>query len=99
MVGKGKGADHRDEAQRPSTQNGCQNRCEIVLRRMEQSPGFALSSAVLASLWDATDTGLVSGGRFPLLPRNDRRLPSANPAGLCRLQTLDVKTSCVAALG
>ena len=73
MVGKGKGADHRDDAQRPSTQKGCQNRCEIVLRLMEQSPGFALSSAGLASL---RRNGHGPGIRWSFPPAAPKRPPA-----------------------
>ena len=80
---RGKGADHRVNADKAScTQKGCQNCCQPVFDLTRTGAGFTSEHAVLASLQDARISSPRVRGSFPLLPRNDPRLPAANPAGL-----------------
>jgi hypothetical protein len=80
---RGKGADHRVNADKAScTQKGCQNGCQPGFDLTRTGAGFTSERAVLASLQDARISSPRVRGSFPLLPRNDPRLPAANPAGL-----------------
>jgi hypothetical protein len=80
---RGKGADHRKNADKTScTQKGCQNCCQPVFDLTRIGADSTSKRTVLASLQDARISSPRVRGSFPLLPRNDPRLPSANPAGL-----------------
>ena len=80
---RGKGADHRVNADKASgTQKGCQNCCQPVFDLTRTAAGFTSEHALLASLQDARISSPRVRGSYPLLPRNDPRLPAANPAGL-----------------
>jgi hypothetical protein len=80
---RGKGADHRVNADKASgTQKGCQNCCQPVFDLTRTGADFTSEHAVLASLQDARISSPRVRGSYPLLPRNDPRLPAANPAGL-----------------
>jgi hypothetical protein len=77
-----KGADHWVNARRVCTQNGCQSRCKPVFGYPWKRAVFTCARAVLASLRDASIFGSRARWSFPTQPRNDHRLPAANPAGL-----------------
>ena len=78
-----KGADHRVNADKASgTQKGCQNCCQPVFDLTRTGADFTSEHAVLASLQDARISSPRVRGSYPLLPRNDPRLPAAKPAGL-----------------
>ena len=81
--GRPGGADHRVNADKASgTQKGCQNCCQPVFDLTRTGADFTSEHAVLASLQDARISSPRVRGSYPLLPRNDPRLPAANPAGL-----------------
>ena len=78
-----KGPDHRENANTTScTQKGCQNCCQPVFDLTRTEADSTSKRAVLASLQDARISSTRVRGSFPLLPRNDPRLPATNPAGL-----------------
>jgi putative addiction module CopG family antidote len=80
---RGKRADHRENANKMScTQKGCQNCCQPVYDLTRTETDSTSKRAVLASLQDPRISSTRVRGSFPLLPRNDPRLPATNPAGL-----------------
>ena len=91
---RGKGADHRENANKTScTQKGCQNCCQPVFDLTRTEADSTSKRAVLASLQDARISSTRVRGSFPLLPRNDPRLPATNPAGLDWSAETNGKTS------
>ena len=91
---RGKGADHRENADKNScTQKGCQNCCQPVFDLTRTGADFTSKRAVLASLQDARISSPHVRGSLPLLPRTDPRLPATNPAGLDWSAETNGKTS------
>jgi len=91
---RGKGADHRDNADKTSrTQKGCQSCCQPVFEPTRRVADFTCQRAVLASLQDARISSPRVRGSFPLLPRNDPRLPAPNPTELDWSAETNGKTS------
>ncbi len=91
---RAKGADHRVNADKTScTQKGCQNGCQPAFDLTRTGADSTRKRAVLASLQDARMSNPLVRGSFPLLPRNDPRLPATNPAGLDWSAETNGKTS------
>ena len=67
---------------RPCTQNECQSHRQPRFGLPWKWAGFTCARAVLASLRNARICGSRIRWSFPRPPRNDHRLPAANPAGL-----------------
>ena len=76
-----KGADHRVNAHPTLPPEWVPEPGQAVFGRNWKQAGFTCERTVLASRRDANRADARVRWSFPLRPRNDHRLPSANPPG------------------